>query len=123
MKFRFRLASLAGAVALAGASLLATGGQANAAYSECPAGALCAYVGANGAGSPGPVYDDNTNLQQYTKFANVVSLYNHGNNCNVRIYYGLSYTGANYVLARGYANDDLTGYVWYHHVYSNDWCV
>ncbi|MGI5401251.1 peptidase inhibitor family I36 protein [Streptomyces sp. CA-135486] len=123
MKLRLRLASLTGAVALAATTLMASGGQANAAWSDCPAGALCAYLGANGSGDPGTVYYDNTNLAQYNKFANVVSLYNHGNNCNVRIYYGLNYTGSSYVLNRGTANADLTGYVWYHHVYSNDWCV
>ncbi|MGW2642025.1 peptidase inhibitor family I36 protein [Streptomyces sp. NPDC001348] len=112
-----------GSVALATTGALITAAPANAAWSDCPAGALCAYLGVNGAGDPGVVYNDNANLLQYNKFNNAESLYNHGNNCNVRLYSGLNYTGASYVLARGYYNGSLANTVWWHNVASNDWCV
>lgn len=96
---------------------------ASAGWSDCPAGALCAYLAPNGAGTPGKVFGDNANLLQYTKFDNAESLYNNGNNCNVEIYSGLNWSGYHFNLARGWAAPDLGGTVWYHNVASNDWCV
>jgi hypothetical protein len=116
------IAAIVVAAALAGLSLVSAS-PASAGLSDCPAGALCAYVSPNAGGIPGKVYGDNANLQQYYKFANAESLYNHGNNCNVRIYYGLSWSGPSYVLDRGWWNPTLAGTVYWHHVYSNDWCV
>ncbi|MGP3928302.1 peptidase inhibitor family I36 protein [Streptomyces sp. 8N616] len=122
-----RILATAGAAlastALVAAGALATAAPAGAAWSDCPAGALCAYLGTGGAGDPGTVYGDNNNLLQYNKFNNAESLYNHGNNCNVRIFAGLNKTGANYVLDRGWANPTLANTVWWHNVASNDWCV
>ncbi|MER5433761.1 peptidase inhibitor family I36 protein [Streptomyces sp. NPDC002588] len=112
-----------GSIALVATGALATAGPANAALSDCPSGALCAYLGVNGSGDPGVVYADNSNLLQYNKFNNAESLYNNGNSCNVRIYSGLGYTGSSYVLARGYYNGSLANTVWWHNVASNDWCV
>lgn len=114
--------TLAG-VTLAAAGALATAGPANAAYSDCPSGALCAYLGINGSGDPGTVYGDNNNLLQYNKFNNAESLANNGNNCNVRIYSGLNKTGSSFVLNIGYAAPDLSGTVYWKNVASNDWCV
>ncbi|WP_338898053.1 peptidase inhibitor family I36 protein [Streptomyces sp. TG1A-60] len=112
-----------GGLALAAVGTLATAAPANAAWSDCPSGALCAYLGTYGAGDPGTVYGDNNNLLQYNKFNNAESLYNNGNNCNVRIFSGLNKTGSSYVLNRGRTNPTLANTVWWHNVASNDWCV
>ncbi|MEH0417983.1 peptidase inhibitor family I36 protein [Streptomyces sp. B21-083] len=112
-----------GSVALAATGAFVTASPANASWSECPAGSLCAYLAPNGSGAPGKVSDDNSNLLQYNKFDNAESLYNHGNNCNVRIFSGLGYTGSSYVLDRGMTNPTLANTVWWHNVASNDWCV
>ncbi|MFD8734517.1 peptidase inhibitor family I36 protein [Streptomyces sp. NPDC059618] len=111
-----------GSVALATTGALVTAGPANAAWS-CPSGGLCAYLGVNGAGTPGVVYGDNSNLLQYNKFDNAESLFNNGNNCNVRLYSGTGYTGSSYVLDRGYLNGSLANTVWWHNVAANNWCV
>ncbi|MET7850516.1 peptidase inhibitor family I36 protein [Streptomyces avermitilis] len=112
-----------GGAALAAVGALATAGPADAAWSDCPAGSLCAYLGTDGSGDPGTVSGDNNNLLQYNKFNNAESLYNHGNSCNVRIFSGLNKTGSSYVLDRGYTNPTLAGTVYWHNVASNDWCV
>ncbi|MFJ7159321.1 peptidase inhibitor family I36 protein [Streptomyces sp. NPDC101118] len=115
-------------IALAGATLAVTGvlagaGTASAGWSDCPAGALCAYLDINGGGTPGKVYDDNANLLQYTKFDNALSAYNHGNNCNVKLYNGLNWSGSSQVLNRGAAFYDLRGSIFERNIASNDWCV
>jgi hypothetical protein len=95
-------------------------------WSDCPAGALCAYLSPNGDGTPGKVYNDNSNLLQYDKFNNAQSVYNNGNNCNVAIFSGTNWDGARYVLNRGYAIYNLNepGWEpWLRNVASNDWCV
>lgn len=95
-------------------------------WSDCPAGALCAYLSPNGDGTPGKVYEDNANLLQYDKFNNAQSVYNNGNNCNVALFSGLNWSGSRYVLARGYAIYNLNdpGWEpWLRNVASNDWCV
>ncbi len=123
MGIRKRGAAALAAIALAAAGTVATAGTSHASWSECPAGALCAYLGTNGSGAPGKVYNDNSNLLQYNKFNNAESLYNNGNSCNVRIFSGTGYTGSNYVLSRGWTNPTLSGTVYWHNVASNDWCV
>lgn len=109
-------------VATAGLAV-ASASSASAGWSDCAGGDLCAYLSANGGGTPGRVADDNANLLQYNKFNNAVSIFNNGNSCNVRIYSGLNWSGSSFVLNRGSAVADLTGYVWYKNVASNDWCV
>ncbi|MFF4243597.1 peptidase inhibitor family I36 protein [Streptomyces sp. NPDC001822] len=103
------------------ATALVTATPANAAYSDCPAGALCAYLGTDGAGDPGTVYGDNTNLLQYNKFNNAESLYNNGNNCDVRVYSGLNYTGSVATAYRGWTYSPLYS-PWKDNVASNRWC-
>ena len=72
---------------------------------------------------PGKVANDNANLLQYNKFDNAVSVYNHGNNCNVKLYAGLNWSGSSFVLDRGWTAPNLSGTAWYKNVASNDWCV
>jgi Peptidase inhibitor family I36 len=120
---RVKITCAIGAMMLAALGVIATAAPANASWSQCPSGALCAYVHPNGGGAPGPVWGNNRNLHQYAKFNNAESLYNHGRQCHVRIYHGLGYTGPSYVLHRGYVNGTLAGTVWWHHVHSNKWCA
>ncbi|MFW6690355.1 peptidase inhibitor family I36 protein [Streptomyces sp. MAR4 CNX-425] len=122
---RAKIAAAATAAVLAGIGVAATATPASAAWGGCRSGALCAYVQPNGGGDPGEVFGDNSNLRQYTKFDNVESIWNNGNNCNVRLYEGLSRSGDSYVLSRGYATYDLyaTRRDFYHDIDSNNWCV
>ncbi|WP_419996689.1 peptidase inhibitor family I36 protein [Streptomyces boninensis] len=113
--------ALSGA-ALAAAATLATAGPANAAWSDCPDGGLCAYLGDDGAGTPGVVYGDNKDLLQYYKFDNADSIYNNGNSCNVRIYNGRNYTGSSFVLDNGWMAPNLSS-TYKDDVSSNNWCV
>lgn len=119
--FRVKIVSATSVALLAILGALVTAGPAEASWSQCPSGALCAYVYQYGGGTPGPVWDNNRDLRQYHKFRNAESLYNNGNYCHVRIYYGVGHTGPNYVLHRGYTNPTLRGTVWWHHVHSNKW--
>lgn len=123
MRFIKRVAMTGLLCAMASAGIAAAATPATAGWSDCPAGYLCAYLGANGAGTPGKVSGDNANLLQYYKFDNAVSLYNHGNSCNVKIYSGLNWSGYSFVLDRGFIVPNLSGTVWYKNVASNDWCV
>ncbi|MFI8949307.1 peptidase inhibitor family I36 protein [Streptomyces sp. NPDC053750] len=107
---RTKIAAAFGAAALAGLGIAATATPASAAWTDCSSGALCAYLGDNGAGDPGEVFGDNTNLLQYTKFNNAESVYNNGNDCNVRVYNGTGYTGSSFLLLRGYTIGNLDSY-------------
>lgn len=114
---------IAGAAATAMAALgvgMAT--AAPAAAAACPSGALCAYLSANYSGDPGTVYGNNTNLLQYSKFNNAVSVSNSGTQCSVRIYSGTGYTGSSVPIPRGYGIGDLSGTAFYKNVASNYWC-
>ncbi|MEU9199298.1 peptidase inhibitor family I36 protein [Streptomyces sp. NPDC048332] len=104
---RKKLAAALGTAALAGLAIAATATSASAAWSDCSSGALCAYLGDSGAGDPGEVFGDNSNLEQYNKFNNAESVYNNGNNCDVRIFNGTGYTGSYWVLERGYVVSNL----------------
>ncbi|MEV4664073.1 peptidase inhibitor family I36 protein [Micromonospora echinofusca] len=106
------------AAAVFGTTLTAAPASAD----PCPSGALCAYTQYDWGGAPGPVYDDNTNLLQYTKFANAASLYNNGKSCNVTVYYNTGYRAPAYNLNRGTGWRRL-GSNLYHHVGSNRWCL
>ncbi|MFJ9760908.1 peptidase inhibitor family I36 protein [Streptomyces sp. NPDC101149] len=110
-----------GAAALVATGALVTAGPATAAYSDCPSGALCAYLGTGGYGDPGTVWGNNTNLLQYNKFNNAESLYNNGNNCDVTVYSGLNYTGSAAVALRGWTYSPLYS-PWKDNVASNRWC-
>jgi hypothetical protein len=110
-----------GTVALAATGALVTAGPANAAYSDCPSGALCAYLGTGGYGDPGTVYGDNDNLLQYNKFNNAESLYNNGNYCDVTVYSGLNHTGSPALAKRGWWYSPLYS-PWKDNVASNRWC-
>ncbi|MGX2995508.1 peptidase inhibitor family I36 protein [Streptomyces sp. JNUCC 64] len=103
--------------------LLATAAPANAAFTDCPSGALCAWLSPNAGGTPGTVYGDNANLLQYNKFNNAESVVNAGVTCNVRIYAGTGYTGASDLLERGYGYGDLRNTPWFRNIASNNWCV
>jgi len=117
---RKQLTGLIAAAAMTGAVLV--GSTAPAQADVCPSGGFCAYSQYNYGGSPGVVYGNNTNLQQYTKFANAKSMSNSGTQCSVRAYSGRSYTGSSVLLQRGYGIGNLSGTAYYNHVYSNRWC-
>jgi hypothetical protein len=111
--------------------LTAVPSAAQAGWSDCPAGALCAYTATDGGGAPGKVTGDNADLLQYSKFNNAASLYNNGRNCNVAVYSKKNWTGTRKVLDRGDKQADLDS-LWnkingwsdlYKNVASNDWCV
>ncbi|MDO0935737.1 peptidase inhibitor family I36 protein [Streptomyces sp. DG2A-72] len=97
---RNKIAAVVGAAALAGLGIAATATPANAAWSDCSSGALCAYLSDNGGGDPGEVFGDNTNLLQFNKFDNAESVYNNGNSCDVRIYDQTGYSGNSFILHR-----------------------
>ncbi|MFC8424801.1 peptidase inhibitor family I36 protein [Streptomyces sp. NPDC057236] len=105
-----KIAAVLGTAALAGLGIAVTATPASAAWTDCSSGALCAYLGDNGAGDPGEVFGDNTNLLQYNKFNNAESVYNNGNDCDVRIYNGTGYTGSSFLLLRGYVISNLDSY-------------
>ncbi|WP_327317357.1 peptidase inhibitor family I36 protein [Streptomyces sp. NBC_01235] len=115
---RKKIAAAVGAAALAGLGIAATATPASAAWSDCSSGALCAYLGDSGAGDPGEVFGDNTNLEQYNKFNNAESVYNNGNSCDVRIYDEQNYGGNSFVLHRGNAVYNLD--TWYDGTYADD---
>lgn len=100
---RAKAAVLAGATVLAGLGIGATATPASAAWSDCDAGALCAYLSTSGGGTPGQVFGNNADLRQYNKFNLARSAYNNGNSCDVRIYTLLNHQGSSYLLKRGYA--------------------
>ncbi|KUL31694.1 peptidase inhibitor family I36 protein [Actinoplanes awajinensis] len=120
MRLRMFTASLA--VATATATVL-VGSPAQAVPDDCPSGGLCAYTGQSFSGSRGVVYANNTNLLQYNAFNNAESVANNGNDCNVRIYSGTSYTGSTVTIARGAQYTSLTGSPLRDNIASNKWCV
>ncbi|RSD16370.1 peptidase inhibitor family I36 protein [Amycolatopsis eburnea] len=115
---------LAGGLTLAATGLfIGVAAVAPAEASACPSGALCAYLSKDYAGDPGTVYDNNTNLLQYSKFNNAVSVSNSGTKCTVRIYSGTGYTGSHVDIPRGYGIGNLSGTPFYKNVASNYWCL
>ncbi|MFH8973320.1 peptidase inhibitor family I36 protein [Streptomyces sp. NPDC017890] len=106
---RKTLAATLGAVVLAGLGISATATPASAAWSDCDPGALCAYLSDNGGGTPGQVFGDNANLEQYDKFNNAESLYNNGNSCDAHIFDETNYRGNNFILGRGWMIGNLDG--------------
>jgi hypothetical protein len=115
-----RLVGLASA-GIAAVASFALAQPAQAAYGDCPSGALCAWTGASGSGTRGAVYSDNADLSIYTAFAGAASVANNGTQCSVTIWTGRSGTGSFQSLPRGYGWN-LAGTSFYHHVYSNYWC-
>jgi hypothetical protein len=118
-----RAAGAIGALGLVTVGMLATAAPANAGLQHCSSGALCAYLGENGAGDPGEVFGNNANLHQYNKFDNAESLYNNGNSCNVRVYSKINYAGTSRTIPMGYVMYSLSGTGLWHSVGSNTWCV
>ena len=109
------------AVVLGVGGAVAVAQPAHAGWDDCPAGALCAWLGPNGTGgTPGKVYGNNNDLSIYTKFRYAESVANNGQRCDVNIYTGRSRTGNVQLLRRGYVWN-LAGTPFYHHVYSNYW--
>ncbi|MDG9703100.1 peptidase inhibitor family I36 protein [Streptomyces sp. DH37] len=121
---RSKVALAAGAAVLAGLGVGATAAPAQAAWSDCSSGALCAYLSTNGGGDPGEVFGNNNDLRQYNKFNNARSVYNNGNQCDVRIYTLLNRQGSSVVLHRGNAIYDThtwNGGMFRYGVASNVW--
>ncbi|WP_327348970.1 peptidase inhibitor family I36 protein [Streptomyces europaeiscabiei] len=103
-----------------------TAAPANAAWTDCSSGALCAYLSDDGAGDPGEVFGDNSNLLQYNKFDNAESVYNNGNNCSVTIWNETGYSGDAFLLGRGFRLNDLDEFRdgrFADDLASNDWCA
>ncbi|WP_437010129.1 peptidase inhibitor family I36 protein [Streptomyces sp. enrichment culture] len=99
-----------------------TAAPAQAAKADCYAGAFCAYSQAGFAGTPGKVYENNTDLTGYYSFSHPKSIYNNGNSCDVVIYTGKGYTGNSMTIERGVAytlGSDSTFRV--HGIASNKW--
>jgi hypothetical protein len=123
---RKKIAAAVGAAVLAGLGIGATATPANAAWTDCSSGSLCAYLGDSGAGDPGQVSGNNSNLLQYSKFDNAESVYNNGNDCNVRVWNGTNYSGSYFTLERGYVISNLDTYrngIFADDLASNRWCV
>lgn len=93
----------AGVVLLSALGIGLSAAPAHAAKSDCYAGAFCAYSQSSYAGTPGKVYQNNTDLTGYYSFSNPKSIYNNGNSCDVTIYTGKGYTGNQMTLERGVA--------------------
>ncbi|MFI5843033.1 peptidase inhibitor family I36 protein [Catenuloplanes sp. NPDC051500] len=91
---------------------------------SCPATKLCAYLDTDYRGVPGTVAGNNTNLLQYTKFDNAVSVFNNGTSCGVTIWNGLGRSGTSVYLPRGtgYANLYNQNRPFYKNIASNTWC-
>jgi hypothetical protein len=100
--FKRSVAALAVVAGLA-VGTVALAPVAEAAPSNCPSGALCAYFSTGYSGSVQKVYQDNKDLTMYYNFDHSLggSLYNNGSVDNVRVYAGKDYSGANYELNRG----------------------
>ena len=111
------------AVALTAGLTVGLASGAGAAPANCQSGALCGFTGANFTGSYGNLHGDNTNLV-FSPWTGVDSVYNNGNLCSVRIFSGTSFSGTGVSLPIGYQYTDLQSQapVFYHHIYSNDWC-
>lgn len=122
MRFRMLMASLAVAAATVASGLAASPAQAGLGE-DCPSGALCAYTIDWMEGTRGQVYANNTNLLQYYAFNNAHSVYNNGNDCNVRIFSGKSYTGTGVTISRDHFIQQLQTSPWYNNIASNKWCV
>lgn len=101
---------------------LAPAAQASAWPHGCPSGATCAYPGTNFTGGAGPVYGNNTNDKQYSKWANVESVLNNGTQCTDWVWQNEGYKGNNIEIPIGYQNQNLSGTWAWHHLYSNHWC-
>lgn len=90
----------AGAMLLGGLGVAATASPAQASFTDCPSGSLCAFTLTNYGGTPGKVSGDNKDLLQYTKFDYANSVYNNGKSCEVQIFTKKNYEGESTVLKR-----------------------
>ncbi|MDB1087270.1 peptidase inhibitor family I36 protein [Streptomyces sp. ACA25] len=125
---RAKIGITMGATLLAGLGLGATATPAHAAWSDCPPGALCAYLYTSGGGTPGKVYGNNSNLRIYDKFARAKSVFNNGTQCHVTIWPGTNQGGnGSYRLQRGSRLIDTrapeaVGGLFRNGIGSNRWC-
>ncbi|WP_433796310.1 peptidase inhibitor family I36 protein [Actinoplanes sp. CA-252034] len=123
MHLRTLIASAATVTALA-TGLVAGPAQAAEDIAGCPDGGLCAYTEQWFNGTRGVVYANNTNLLQYYAFNNAQSVFNDGQDCNVRIYSGRSYTGSGVTIPRQhYFQAFAPSSPYYNNIASNKWCV
>ncbi|PCG84981.1 hypothetical protein CIB93_16685 [Streptomyces sp. WZ.A104] len=117
-----RIAVVASTLALAGGGMVATAGSAQAAKSDCPKTYLCSWAVPSFVGTPGKVAGNNSNLRQYTKFANSRSMYNNGTSCSVRVWSGTYQTGSSVVFKIGYQLSETKNSVLKNGAGSNRWC-
>jgi hypothetical protein len=106
-------------------STVTTAPEVSAAPSNCPAGALCGYTGANYTGSEGKLFGDNPDLNvSGDVWNNVDSIYNNGNSDNAVVYRDENYTGVHLAcLYRGTGFPNMQSRLpdLYHHIWSNFW--
>jgi hypothetical protein len=110
-------------IPLAAGLAIGLSGAAGAAPANCQTGALCGFTGANFTGSFGNLHGNNTNLI-FSPWTSVDSVYNNGTLCSVKIFSQTNYTGTFVSIPIGYQYTDFASQapVFYHHLYSNDWC-
>ncbi|MFD3519854.1 peptidase inhibitor family I36 protein [Streptomyces sp. NPDC058653] len=95
-------------LALASTAFGATG-TAQAAPSDCPRGWFCVWSGQNYTGRMQKVQGDNTDLSQFTVFADgALSGFNNGISCDVNVYAGKNYTRFIDTVERGYKGSDAS---------------
>lgn len=98
MKFTRTIAAAAIVVGVSGAALLAAA-PANAAASDCPSGAACAWITSNFGGTELGFKQSISNYDDYGYNDNISSVYNNGNVSTVRFYKDAGYKGASFALA------------------------
>ncbi|MDM7888108.1 peptidase inhibitor family I36 protein [Curtobacterium sp. RHCJP20] len=98
MKFTRTISAAAIVVGIAGAGVMMAA-PANAAASDCPSGAACAWITSNFAGTE---LGFQQSIKDYTPYGyndNISSVYNNGNASTVRFYKDANYKGQSFALA------------------------
>lgn len=98
MKFKRTISAAAVVVGLAGAGMLMAA-PANAASSDCPSGAACAWKTSDFAGAELGFQNSISNYSDYGYNDAISSVYNNGNASTVRFYKNASYKGDSFALA------------------------
>jgi Peptidase inhibitor family I36 len=98
MNFKRSISAAAVVVGLAGAGLLMAA-PANAAASDCPSGAACAWITSDFNGTELGFQSFIANYGTYGYNDSISSVYNNGNQETVRFYKDASYKGASFALA------------------------
>lgn len=88
----------------------------------CPTGATCAYTNINFTGTMGPVFGNNTNDRQYATWSGAESVSNNGTQCTDWVWTNEGYTGTSLEIPIHFVNSNLSGSVFWHHLWSNHWC-